>query len=193
MRKTKVRIGYKCFESIHEAAKSFGCSYLAMLKRFKAEGELKNNILTLDSFELRRTKKNLYRKGPRGCHVLCTTTNKEYDSISAIAKAIGVDSWTMGLKMEKAGKFIDKNGNEYIRLTAMNTNRDYPKQRPDLARSIVRSKQSTNKKVENAEIKANNTLTNAIDSIRKIAIEHIQNGSYAEASNLLEALTLLNK
>jgi len=60
-----------------------------------------------------------------GCKVYCQQKDKTYKSISDAAKDAGVDDWTMSKKMEFAGGFIDKNGNEYKRIVPMNTNNVY--------------------------------------------------------------------
>jgi hypothetical protein len=54
-------------------------------------------------------------KGRKGCCVYCETNGKTYKSISEAAEAVGVSNWSMGVKMEVAGKFIDKYGNIYKR------------------------------------------------------------------------------
>lgn len=188
MKKIRVRIGMKCYESMRDAARAFGCSYLAIIKRFKEEGQVKNNILTLDNFELRRRAK-AKKVGKAGCPVRCITTGKEYSCISQAAKAIGVNSWTMGLKMEKAGKFIDNNGNEYIRLIPMQTNRDYP----DTPANIVKEHnvKSIKKHIPTVFVKENTSLEQALEVIKNEAIARIKEGSYQEATKYIEALTLM--
>lgn len=188
MKKIRVRIGMKCYESMRDAARAFGCSYLAMLKRFKSEGQVKNNILSLDSFELRHTAK-ANKCGKVGCPVRCITTGKEYSCISKAAKAIGVNSWTMGLKMEKAGKFIDNNGNEYIRLVPMQTNRDYP----DTPANIVKERnvKSIKKHIVKVVEEKNTSLEQALEIIKNEAIAKIKAGSYQEATKYIDALTLM--
>ena len=59
------------------------------------------------------------------CKVLCKTTGVVYPTITEAAKFAGCDDWTMSKKMEAAGGFIDKNNNEYVRLTPMDTKNSY--------------------------------------------------------------------
>jgi len=188
MKKIRVRVGVKCFESMRDAARAFGCSYLAMVKRFKSEGQIKNNIMTLDSFELYRKHKK-QTKNKRNCPVRCLTTGKEYATITDAAKSIGVNSWTMGLKMEKAGKFIDSNGNEYIRLVPMQTTCDYP----DTPARIVKEHtvKSVHKKQNFVTVEKNVSLENALEAIKEAAIAKIKAGSYQEATKYIDALALL--
>ena len=57
--------------------------------------------------------------------VLCKTTGITYNTIEEAAKVAGADSWTMSKKMTTAGGFIDKNGNEYVRLSPMVSKNTY--------------------------------------------------------------------
>ena len=50
----------------------------------------------------------------RGIEVRCSN-GKIYKSISAAASAVGVNMWTFSQKMGVSGKFIDSEGNEYVR------------------------------------------------------------------------------
>ena len=188
MKKNKVRIGMKCYESMRDVARAFGCSYQTILKRFKEEGQVKDNVLTLDNFELRHGAK-AKKYGRVGCPVRCVTTGKEYSCISQAAKAIGVNNWTMSWKMEKAGKFIDNNGNEYVRLIPMKTNRDYP----DTSANIIRehSIKSIKHHIPTVFVKENTSLEQALEVIKNEAIERIKEGSYQEATKYIEALTLM--
>lgn len=57
--------------------------------------------------------------------VLCKTTGITYNTIEDAARFAGADSWTMSKKMTAAGGFIDKNGNEYVRLSPMISKNSY--------------------------------------------------------------------
>lgn len=59
--------------------------------------------------------------------VLCKTTGITYNTITEAAKVAEADDRTMSKKMETNGSFIDKNGNEYIRLKPMGTKNTYRK------------------------------------------------------------------
>lgn len=65
------------------------------------------------------------RKSKKSCPVVCKTLGKTFGSICDAAKYAKVNEWTMSKKMETAGKFIDKNNNEYVRLVPMNTKNTY--------------------------------------------------------------------
>jgi len=65
------------------------------------------------------------RKTKDAVKVLCKTTGVTYNTIMEAAKVAEVDDWTMSRKMEVAGSFIDKYGNEYVRLKPMKTKNNY--------------------------------------------------------------------
>lgn len=64
-------------------------------------------------------------KKSTNCKVMCKTTGVIYPTITQAAMAAGCDDWTMSKKMEAAGGFVDKNNNEYIRLTPMKSKNTY--------------------------------------------------------------------
>lgn len=65
------------------------------------------------------------KKYTRSCPVLCETTGILYDSISQAARAANTNMWTMSVKMTTSGKFIDRNGNVYIRQKPMVSKNTY--------------------------------------------------------------------
>lgn len=65
------------------------------------------------------------RKTNDAVKVLCKTTGITYNTITEAAKVAEADDWTMSKKMESAGSFIDKKGNEYVRLKPMKTKNNY--------------------------------------------------------------------
>lgn len=70
--------------------------------------------------------------------VKCLETNTIYPSINAAAKACKEHMWTMSVKMEETGKFVDRQGNTYIRLAPMikRTNRTYGVKSSEITRDI---------------------------------------------------------
>lgn len=58
--------------------------------------------------------------------VYCKTIDRWFPSIQSAAKFAGVNGWTMGMKMQSSGGFIDANGREYIRKTPMKSKNIYP-------------------------------------------------------------------
>lgn len=65
------------------------------------------------------------RKAREGTPVYCKTTDKTFNSIKEAAKFANADNWTMSKKMKTSGGFVDKNGNEYVRLKPMDTKNTY--------------------------------------------------------------------
>lgn len=76
------------------------------------------------------------------CPVICETTGKTYRTITNAAKAIGVNAWTMSVKMTSAGRFVDKEGNVYKRVKPMNSKNTY-KSSDHITRTITRKAKHT--------------------------------------------------
>lgn len=135
--------------------------------------------------------------GRRAVPVKCITTGETFNSIGAVAKQLGINMWTMSLKMEKAGKFIDKEGKTYIRLKPMQqrTNRDYGNQRPDISRELIRHNKTekTNNVVNMPVIQTVNKETTVIESLKHSTVELINCKKYNEASTLLTVIASLDK
>jgi len=72
--------------------------------------------------------------------VLCVTTNKVYNSISELAKELKMHQWTLSVKLESAGKFIDKDGNVYVRQIPMKRRSSNPLQQSPATLDLERSK-----------------------------------------------------
>lgn len=64
-------------------------------------------------------------KRKQGCGVTCVTNGKHFESILKASRYAGCNNWTMGLKMDIAGKFVDSLGRIYVRETPMKTKNKY--------------------------------------------------------------------
>lgn len=145
------------------------------------------------------------RKGRESCPVKCTTTGKYYPSISAAAKELGLHMWTMSVKMEDTGKFIDKNGNEYIRLKPMNklTDRTYNTKYSSITRDIKPyTKKNTDKQEELSLIKSSvvtpiipikTKQTEVVASLLKSASLLVDNKNYVQAASIYNILADVDK
>lgn len=200
------------FNSIKKFADSFKINYTEVMDYLY--GKRKD----LYGYEVKRlSEKMTYKKGTltlpkstrkvskRACKVQCVETGKIFSSISEAARHLNVQTWTMSLKMEKAGKFIDKKGNTYIRLKPM-VSKDlsiYPEQTPEITRNLTRS---APRKVEKIEV-ANAISTQAqptvavsekkeidIDSTLKlIANTFVEQGKFDDAITIISAMSALKK
>lgn len=116
-----IDINGKRFKSLSQAAKyiRISASRLSELLRNKKE-------FMFDNFRIQEIPKPKKPK-PKSkyCKVLQVNTGKIFNTISEASKYAGVDSWTMSVKMETAGSFIDRKGNEYKRLSPMITKNKY--------------------------------------------------------------------
>lgn len=116
-----IDINGKRFKSLSQAAKyiRISASRLSELLRNKKE-------FMFDNFRIQEIPKPKKPK-PKNkyCKVLQVNTGKIFNTISEASKYASVDSWTMSVKMETAGSFIDRKGNEYKRLSPMQTKNKY--------------------------------------------------------------------
>lgn len=197
VKEVKVSINNVIYKSITEAAKTFGWHPVKIhnaYRRGKAtiEGMPFEKITTTEIKNKKSNKK-------QSCPVTCTTTNTIYNTITEAAKAAGVPMWTMSLKMDAAGKFIDKQGNEYVRQKPMKkrTTRDYGKQTANITRNIIRTVSKRIKpEVVNIPIEtvgSASTSTLMLSNIervtlRNVAKDFLEKDNYIEASNILNIL-----
>lgn len=72
-----------------------------------------------------------------GTGVYCENLNKHFSSINDAARFAKADGWTMSKKMEFAGKFIDSEGNTYIREKPMKTIRVYKNTGAKVKRNVT--------------------------------------------------------
>ena len=139
------------------------------------------------------------------CPVKCLTTGKHYPSISAAAKELGIHMWTMSIKMEDTGKFIDKNGNEYIRLKPMNkiTDRTYNTKYSNITRDIrPYTKKTKNKQnivtpvqpvVITPVIPIKSKQSEVVSSLLKSASLLVDNKNYSQAASIYNILADFDK
>lgn len=80
----------------------------------------------------------------KNCRVYCKNLDIWFSTITAAAKHAGVNSWTMSLKMDTAGSFIDRFGNEYIRERPMETKNKYKNRGKKIKREIKKHKRKPN-------------------------------------------------
>lgn len=129
--------------------------------------------------------------------VKCLETGKIYDSITALSKEVGKSSWTLGLKMHSAGKYVDKDGHTYIRLQPMKTRRNYPVQHSPEIVERENGHHSHKKAVVEAIKPSIEEILPAIEqqstpsmfiAVENVAKELISKQQYEKASIILSAL-----
>lgn len=105
-----------------------------------------------------------------GCLVYCKNTGKTFKSITAAARYLKIDSWTMSRKMQKFGYFEDANGNKYEREYPMVSKNVYSAgTQPKLQKTWTRSKKVIKNKIITAVSK-----TDCPDLVRKACAEKIK-------------------
>lgn len=116
-----IDVNGKRFRSLSQAARYIRISTSRLSELLKNKKEF-----MFDNFRIQEIPKPKKPK-PKSkyCKVLQINTGKIFNTISEASRYAGVDSWTMSVKMETAGSFIDKNGNEYKRLSPMITKNKY--------------------------------------------------------------------
>ena len=127
--------------------------------------------------------------------VKCLDTGIIYPSINAAARACDEHMWTMSVKMEETGKFVDKQGRQYIRLAPMNkrTDRVYGIKTSAITRDIKPYKK-TLQVVETTETpKVISSKDNIIQSLIKSTNLLIDNKNYSQAAQVLTILSDFDK
>lgn len=156
----------------------YACEYDAAKKQFKKPAEV----------------------GHKRCKVFCETTGKVYPSIKAAAKELGVNCWTMGVKMDVKGQFVDKQGNVYKRERPMESRNVYftktdslqnwnkVNQKPN--KDVYKQSETKPEQTVMAEVlKPQATTENiAVKVLKEQAINFVNNGDYATAKTLLETI-----
>lgn len=98
--------------------------------------------------------------------VYCKTLNKWFNSITDAANFAGAKQWTMGLKMGRSGKFIDKNGNEYTRETPLKSADNYKDTGPTVQKKFGDKRgrrKNLQPKLEQLELQFTNPITSLKD------------------------------
>ena len=116
-----IDVNGKRFRSLSQAAKYIRISTSRLSELLKNKKEF-----MYDNFRIQEINKpKIPKLKSKYCKVLQVNTGKIFKTIKEASEYAGVDSWTMSVKMETAGSFIDKNGNEYKRLSPMITKNKY--------------------------------------------------------------------
>lgn len=116
-RRIPVLIDNIAYNSIADAERALGWSENTLAKPLR-QGRKTYKGHTIE-YVLPSQKEKYKPKGGSPVKVLCVTTGVTYDRLGDAAKVAGADEWTMSKKMETSGGYIDKNGNEYVRLSPM--------------------------------------------------------------------------
>lgn len=197
----------KTYENIKSFAEEQGLDYFKICSKFKGNELLfdKYIITRLTPRETRKThtKRNTANSQAYRCKVMCTNTGKVFSSISEAARSCGAKSWTMGLKMERAGKFIDANNNEYVRLSPMRSKNveAYGETSPKLEHEVKEYKRKPKflkkviEKVETPVVTpAKNYTIEKPESAMSVASSHLENAAKAliTASKYEEAMEIIS-
>lgn len=205
VKKVQIQINDTIYPSIKEATKSMGWNTFA-LQNAISKGKttykgvpFKRIEETKEVSSVKEPKAKNFKK--QSCPVLCVNTGKVYNTITKAAKAAGVPMWTMSLKMSGAGKFIDKEGNEYIRQKPMKkrSERDYGKQTSKITRVLTRKYHKNPEKIQELVITKVEQSVPTITKNMNLSMEEkecltffakasLDNKDYQKASCLLSIL-----
>lgn len=116
-RNIAVLVDGKAYNSIADAERAFGLSENTLARPLR-QGKKTYKGHTIE-YVLPSQRDKIKHKNTKTVKVLCVTTGVTYNKLGDAAKVAGADEWTMSKKMETSGGYIDKNGNEYVRLTPM--------------------------------------------------------------------------
>lgn len=193
------------FDSVKEAADlcdiSKGALYNALNKNLSYVKGYVVQKLGKHSYNLYKSETKPVQKaigGPKAAvQVKCLETGKIYPSIGAIAKELGINMWTMSVKMEETGKFIDKQGKSYIRLSPMvkKVDHTYGFKTSSITRNINRTKPVETKTVTLNTVKTNTVSQKdaIIQSLVKSANLLTDNKNYSQAAQVLTILSEFDK
>ena len=191
MKAKKVKVEKTIFNSLKEAAAFLACnpSYISQVL---ARGSNRIKGRNIEVIENACSADNTKKITKRACPVLCETTGKMYPTITAAAKVAEVSSWTMSLKMETTGKFIDKDGNTYVRTRPMVSKEgiSYSNKYSEVIRPFQRY---IEKKVDISNDVENKTERFAYSTLEKTAVDLISKKRYKEASAICTVLNDLMK
>ena len=191
MKTKKVKVEKTIFNSLKEAASFLAChpSYISQVLARGANNIKGRNIEAIENACSMSNTKSVRK---RACPVLCETTGKMYSTIMAAAKAARAHPWTMSLKMETTGKFIDKDGNTYVRTKPMMSKEGitYSNKYSEMIRQVRPYIKKTVDISDNIESK---TESFSYSALEKIAIDLISKKHYKEASAICTVLNDLMK
>ena len=192
------------FDSVKEAAQlcdmSKGALYNALSKGASSVKGYQVQRLGKNAFNLvKDSSKNVsktYTRGPKAAvQVKCLETGKIYPSIGAIAKKLGVNMWTMSVKMEETGKFIDKQGNSYVRLSPMvkRVDHSYGFKTSSIVRNIHRNKVEKSVKPVETVSSTPSKKDLIVQNLVKSASLLTDTKNYSQAAQVLNILSEFDK
>ena len=201
MKKTSIPVIVegKEFESISAAARMLNVSSARVWHKAHTTGTLNGLSVCFKDKSMSKAKtlekdyqrnyiasKKKAASDKRSCPVICETLNKKFNSIKEASKFAKANGWTMGMKMEAKGQFVDKNGNVYKRLKPMNTKNVYKTPTDSITKEIAHHTKAT-------PVMESTKVDSPISILQNNAINLIKAGNYKEAGSFLNALETLSK
>ncbi len=184
------------FESITSAAKYLGVVPAKIWSAAHGSGKFNNLSIAFEHPEQSQAlslakgyqSPKKVKKDKRNCPVFCETLNKKFKTIEAASKFAGVNGWTMGLKMQTAGQFIDKKGNVYKRLKPMNTNKTYTNTGDTMQKEVKKHSKAIPVVSEQPAQPTVSGIALAKQILKGKAIDYIQNNNFNLAKELLDVV-----
>ena len=198
----KIKVDGMIFDSLVKAAKFIKCNAYSISNKFTSA---KSNKIEFKGHSVEKIEANNLtvksNAGRKKVKVKCVTTGEIFNSISDAAKALGINAWTFGLKMETNGKYVDAQGKEYVRETPINrsTNTEYKRTKNDTIISKPRHemiKDTIIETVENLDVektveKMVASKTEEIRDLERVATKLAAKSKYSEAAMIYELLNTL--
>lgn len=205
-----VNVEGQIFKSMNEAARFLNCKstsvWFAAHTGNKYKGldislvepvETKPISITKSYYKPKgKTMRKSTKKDNRNCPVHCETLNRTFKTITNAAKFAGVNKWTMGLKMETAGQFVDKKGNVYKRMKPMVTDKAYTNtgdtvKRVRTGKRKVAEKHNDGSNVQ-IEMKHHTSRLDVVIDLMTLAHSAISERQYDKVIELCNALKILD-
>lgn len=162
---------------------------------FADEAKEKAIVEHLNRPRIIQKRKKQMVKYKQACPVYCEQLNKTFNTITQAAKYAKANLWTMSVKMETAGQFVDKQGNVYKRLKPMNTTKTYTNTGDSVLKEMHRRKQINERQVllplTTSEIKQPEQLSGvalAKKLLKDKVTGYIQSDNFKMAKELMDVI-----
>lgn len=201
----KVIVEDQTFKSMTEAAKFIGCdvSCIRWALKFNKSRKYKNLsvrfadpvkeaevIASFDKAKEARKQRRIARKckklPKKYSPIYCENLGKTFKTLKEAAKFAKTSTYTMGIKTQVSGQFIDKAGNVYRRVKPMKTNKQYPNTGDTL--KYNKASGYTKTKEEQPAQQTISSVQLAKNILKEKAAAYVQSDNFKMAKELMDII-----